>query len=200
MAEALSEDRLTADARPSLIQGKVFLPYPQGLAGWDAAPGEILETFVARDWIERDPLRPMLKVREHNGVSGVWLTRTVSRRLVALGLGAVSGSAHPPETIQSQSAAIEAAVGDDPSTQTRAKGSPATTASKYAQTIRQRLLARDPTLGSITERPGALSIPLRGPLLDGARRAGISETALRRALERLPNARPVEKGILTLGL
>jgi hypothetical protein len=39
-----------------------------------------------------------------------------------------------------------------------------------ARTIRQRLLARDPTLGPITERPGALSIPLRGPILDGARR------------------------------
>ncbi|WP_240906006.1 MobH family relaxase [Thiorhodococcus mannitoliphagus] len=200
LSEALSEDRLTADACPSLIQGKVFLPYPQGLAGWDAVPAEILETFVARDWIERDPLRPMLKVREHDGVSGVWLRRSVSRRLVALGLGADSVPSCPPETIQPQSAAIEAVVGDDPPNRTSAKGSPATTVTKYAQTIRQRLLARDPTLGVITERPGALSIPLRGPILDGARRAGISETALRRALERLPNARPVEKGILTLVL
>ncbi|WP_242482674.1 MobH family relaxase [Thiocystis violacea] len=200
LAQALAEDRLTADACPSLIQGKVFLPYPQGLAGWDAAPGEILETFVARDWIEHDPLRPMLKVREHDGVSGVWLRRTVSRRLVALGLGADSATSRPPETIQPQSVPTEATVGDDPSNRTSAKGPPATTATKYAQTIRQRLLARDPTLGPISERPGALSIPLRGPLLDGARRAGVSETALRRALERLPNARPVEKGILTLGL
>ncbi|EGV29595.1 Relaxase [Thiorhodococcus drewsii AZ1] len=200
LVEALVEDRLTADACPSLIQGKVFLPYPQGLAVRDAAPAEILETFVARDWIERDPLRPMLKVREHEGVSGVWLRRAVSRRLVALGLGADSVPSRLPETIQPQSAAIEAAVGDDPPNRTRAKGSPATTASKYAQTIRQRLLARDPTLGPITERPGVLSIPLRGPILDGAHRSGISETALRRALERLPNARPVEKGILTLGL
>ncbi|AFL73517.1 MobH family relaxase [Thiocystis violascens] len=203
LSEALSEDRLTADACPSLIQGRVFLPYPQGLAGWDAAPGEILETFVVRDWIERDPLRPMLKVREHEGVSGVWLRRAVSRRLVALGLGAVSVPSRPPETIPPQSVANEATVGDDPPNRTSAKGSPATTATtatKYAQTIRQRLLARDPTLGVITERPGALSIPLRGPILDGARRASVSETALRRALERLPNARPVEKGILTLGL
>ena len=200
LAEALAENRLTADARPSLIQNKVFLPYPQAMAGWRASPGEVLEALVVRDWIERDPLRPMLKVREHDGVSGVWLRRAVSRRLVALGLGVDSVPSRSPETIQPPSAANEATVGDDPPNRTRAKGFPATAATAYARTIRQRLLARDPTLGPITERPGALAIPLRGPILDGARRAGLSETALRRALERLPNARPVEKGLLTLGL
>ncbi|NEV64504.1 MobH family relaxase [Thiorhodococcus minor] len=200
LAEALEEDRLTADTHPSLIQGKVFLPYPQGLAGWEKPVAEVLDAFVARDWIERDPLRPLLKVRDHAGVSGVWLTRGVSRRLVALGLGASAVASPPPEPRLSEPDAHEAPVAAALASQTDTPARPPLSATDYARTIRQRLLARDPTLGSITERPGALSIALRGPILDGARRASLSETALRRALERLPNARPIEKGILTLGL
>ncbi|NEV64004.1 MobH family relaxase [Thiorhodococcus minor] len=200
LAEAWTEARLTADACPRPIQGKLFLPYPQGLAGWERTPAELLAALADRDWLERDPLRPLLKVREHDGVSGVWLTRGISRRLVALGLGDACATAYPPEPGAQDLSAGQAPVSEPPPARGDTTVRAPTTATDYARSIRQRLLARDPTLGPITECPGALAIPLRGPILDGARRAGISETALRRALERLPNARPVEKGILTLGL
>jgi len=187
LAEAFREHRLTSDAHPLRVRDRLFLPYPQAFSSTERKPAEQLELLVIQDWIERDPLRPLLKVREHEGRSGVWLTRTVSRRLMDLGVGSewVSGLAleQPPPDMPAQ-----------PSPE------PPTTATDYARSIRQRLLARDPTLGPIREQPGALSVPLRGPILEGARRAGLSEIALRRALERLPKAHPVTKGILTLGL
>ena len=130
----------------------------------------------------------------------MWLIRPVSRRLVALGLGTSAVPSPAPAITPPALEVDEARIGGLPSSPADTPSRPPLSATDYARTIRQRLLARDPTLGSITERPGALSIPLRGPILDGARRAGLSETALRRALERLPNAHPIEKGILTLGL
>ncbi|MBK5965591.1 relaxase [Thiocystis minor] len=202
LSAAIAQGRITLDALPNVVQGKVFLPYPQSLTGLDAPPTAILADLNARQWIACDPLKPMLTVRAHEGVAGVWLTREVSRHLLALGLDGTDVSPSP--------STINAVVTDtaDPAA-TFARITPAaslgvvppvTVASAYARGIRERLLARDPTLGPITESGQALSVALSGPILDGAKRAGISETALSRALERVPGAGPVTKGIFTLGL
>ncbi|WP_295402635.1 hypothetical protein [uncultured Thiocystis sp.] len=196
LAAASAQARLTLDALPSTVNGKVFLPYPQALTGFDTPPAAVLQDLVTRDWIERDPLKPMLKFRAHEGVSGVWLTREVSRHLLALGLDPpVAG--HPEPTLPAESTQSVAVATTVP---TACASAPATAATDYACVVRQRLLARDPALGPITERSNALSVSLRGPVLDGAKRAGLSETALLRALEKLPGMYPVAKGMITLGL
>jgi conjugal transfer pilus assembly protein TraI len=204
IAEALTEGRLTLDAQPTLIDGKLFLPYPQALTGLAVSPEAVLKDLVARHWIECDPLRPLLKLREQGGVTGLWLNREVSRPLLALGLGTPAMSDGCPPAAEAVAVTPSAAVTPtEPTAPDRAPVTHATTgrdAADYARHVRQRLLARDPALGPIVERPGALAIALRGPLLEEARRAGISEIALRRALEKLPGARPVEQGIFTLGL
>ncbi|MBK1717293.1 relaxase [Thiocystis violacea] len=202
LSAALTQGRLTLDAHPCAIKGQVFLPYPQALTGLDAPPAAVLADLDARQWIARDPLKPMLAVRAHEGVSGVWLTREVSRHLLALGLAetAVSPSLsalNPVVTAASDPAATPVL---SPPARPPGDASPGTVASAYARGIRERLLAHDPTLGPITQSAQALSVALTGPILDGAKRAGISETALSRALERVPGAGPVTKGRFTLGL
>ena len=149
LVEAQRQERLTATAQPSQVDGKLFLPYPQALSGFDTTAAEIREHLAARNWIERDPLRPLLELRDQAGVSGLWLTREVSRPLIVLGLGAPTAPASvPPVPLV---APVLLTPPDRPAVR-------ASTAADYALGIRQRLLARDPTLGPISERPGAQPI------------------------------------------
>ena len=196
LSAAIAEGRIALPALPITVKGKVFLPYPAALTGLDQPPEALLADLQARAWLVGDPLKPMLVLRNHDGVCGVWLTREVSRHLLALGLDPpVAG--HPEPTLPAESTQSVAVATTVP---TACASAPATAATDYACVVRQRLLARDPALGPITERSNALSVSLRGPVLDGAKRAGLSETALLRALEKLPGMCPVAKGMITLGL
>lgn len=201
LSAAIAEGRIALPARPLTVKGQVFLPYPAALTGLDQPPEALLADLQARAWLVGDPLKPMLVLRNHDGVCGVWLTREVSRQMLALGLDMPVAHADLPALAAPPSdAARSPAVAPSPRPARGLSGPLAdTTASAYARAIRERLLAHDVTLGPLEPRGQTLSVALKGPILDGAKRVGITDTALNRALANLPGAQVIE-GVLTLGL
>lgn len=201
LSAAIADGRIVLPALLSVVKDKVFLPYPAALTGLDHPPEVLLADLNARAWIIGDPLKPMLILRHHDSVCGVWLTRAVSRYVIALGLEMpvayadlpISDAAPPTPVLPSPVL---------PSPRPRGFASTFfvdTTASDYARAIHERLLAHDATLGPITQRGQTLSVPLMGPILDGAKRIAVTDIALRRALAKRPGA-SVRDGVLTLGL
>ena len=164
----------------------------------------VLDDLWTREWITRDPRRPLVRVRELDGVSGVLLTPAISERLLALRdttasarLGVSSRQRldrkAPPPAVLTPSATAKPRSRPAPPPSSR------TGAADYALALEQRLLARDPTLGPIQIHENALSVALHGPLLEGAKVAGIAEATLIRALRKRPQGR-VEQGRFILGL
>ncbi|WP_342449993.1 MobH family relaxase [Thiorhodococcus minor] len=193
------------EGQPRRIDGQLFLPYPQAFAGGEHAPGpeSILDDLWMRDWITRDPRRPLVRVRALDGVSGVLLTPAISERLLVLANPAASvavESCRPaPERKAPPSARSVSSATGTPRPRP-AKPAPARTgAADYALALEQRLLARDPALGPIQVHENALSVALHGPVLDGAKAAGIAEATLIRALRKRPRGQ-VEQGRFILGL
>ncbi|MBK1656372.1 relaxase [Allochromatium vinosum] len=189
--------------QPRWIDGQLFLPYPAGFVpdAHGPAAAAILDDLWARDWIARDPRRPLRRVRELEGVSGVLLTAAISGRLQALSArpaGATTPSAQPADVRTEAPSRRSAAAPPQPAhpaTATRRRSS----AADYARALEQRLLDRDPTLGPIQVHENALSVALPGAVLEGAKAAGIAEATLIRALRKHPRGR-VEQGRFVLGL
>ncbi|WP_342450219.1 MobH family relaxase [Thiorhodococcus minor] len=90
----VEEGSQPAEGQPRWIDGQCFLPYPHAFLGSeeDPDPERILDDLWARDWIARDPRRPLVRLRALDGVSGVLLTSAISERLLALGNPASSVS------------------------------------------------------------------------------------------------------------
>ncbi|NEX20291.1 relaxase [Thiorhodococcus mannitoliphagus] len=201
----VEEGRQPAEGQPRWIDGQCFLPYPHAFLGSedDPDPERILDDLWMRDWITRDPRRPLVRVRALDGVSGVLLTSAISERLLALGNPASSVSAEscrpaperdappPPKSMSSTT--------KKPRSRQATPARSRTGAAEYALALEQRLLARDPTLGPIQVHENALSVALHGPVLDGAKAAGIAEATLLRALRKRPRGQ-VEQGRFSLGL
>ena len=199
LSAAIADGRIALPALPSVVKGQVFLPYPAALTGLDQPPETLLADLKTRVWIALDALKPMLVLQNHEGICGLWLTRAVSRQVIALGLDlpvafGVPALADPVSDVPPPPVA-------SPPRPARVLGGPlaTTTAEAYARAIRERLLAHDATLGPIAQRGQTLSVPLKGAILDGAKRIQVTETALTRALANLPDAN-VKDGVLTLGL
>ena len=190
--------------QPRWIDGQLFLPYPAGFVpdAHGPAAAAILDDLWARDWIARDPRRPLRRVRELEGVSGVLLTAAISGRLQAL--SARPAGATPPsdqlEDVRTEapSRRSTAAAPPQPARPATATGR-RSSAADYARALEQRLLDRDPTLGPIQVHENALSVALPGAVLEGAKAAGIAEATLIRALRKHPRGR-VEQGRFVLGL
>lgn len=194
------------EGQPRRLDGQLFLPYPLAFAGGEGepSPAVVLDDLWTREWIIRDPRRPLVRVREQDGVSGILLTATISEHLLALGdsiAGAALSSGHRPAADRKMPSSIQSTP-STPATPPARPAKPASTrtgAADYALALEQRLLARDPTLGPIQVHENALSVALHGPVLDDAKAAGIAAASLLRALRKRPQVR-VEQGRLILGL
>lgn len=194
------------EGQPRRIDGQLFLPYPLAFAGGEGEPSPdvVLDDLWTREWIVRDPRRPLVRVREQDGVSGILLTATISEHLLALGdssAGAALSSGHRPAADRKVPSSLQSTP-SIPATPPARPAKPASTrtgAADYALALEQRLLARDPTLGPIQAHENALSVALHGPVLDDAKAAGIAAASLLRALRKRPQVR-VEQGRLILGL
>jgi conjugal transfer pilus assembly protein TraI len=190
--------------RPRWIDGQLFLPYPAGFVPNERGPAAaaILDDLWARDWIARDPRRPLRRVRELDGVSGVLLTAAISGRLQALNerpAGSTTPSDQPEDArTEAPSRRSAAAAPPRPARPATATGR-RSSAADYARALEQRLLERDPALGPIQVHENALSVALPGAVLEGAKAAGIAEATLIRALRKHPRGR-VEQGRFVLGL
>ncbi|EGV32697.1 Relaxase [Thiorhodococcus drewsii AZ1] len=202
----VEEGRQPPEVQPLWIDGQCFLPYPQAFLGSedDPDPERILDDLWARDWIARDPRRPLVRVRALDGVSGVLLTPAISERLLALGgpmmcVSMASSRPMPDRQARPPAAKSTGVATVKPRSRPSKPPSSRSGAADYALTLEQRLLARDPSLGAIQVHENALSVALHGPVLDGAKAAGIAEATLLRALRKRPRGQ-VEQGRFILGL
>lgn len=155
----------------ALVGSDVIVRYPDGIADYGNA-ADILNALSEAGWIELDPLAPMKKVREREGVRGLVLTDVAARAVVA---HAMAGAA-----------STEASSTGEARARGRRGGKPsADEVRKVARTMVEVIRAGDPTIGHEVEadQDGEWLRVDRGIISSFARDHSLSIATLRSALQ-----------------
>jgi hypothetical protein len=174
---------------------RLAIRFPQGLVGLEGTPPQLLDTLARAGLLETDPLAPLRRVRDLDGVQCAVLTAEAARRVEALTRHPLVGEAKPaPAPVPSRPPART----QPPRTSQRpTTGDPVTTA---ARTLLTRVRARDPQLpGGVTEADGRLTVgPQAIAWFTDTEATGITRYRLLRALGRLPDCRIAPDGGLSV--
>jgi conjugal transfer pilus assembly protein TraI len=172
----------------ALIGSDVIVRYPDAVAEY-GNPAEILNALSEADWIALDPISPVKKVREREGIRGLILAEKPAAAVIALSRAPTT---HAAATRKDLSATPSSAPSPSakPSEHRRQE---ATTeeAANHAATLVQLVRARDPPIqGGTSEEGGWLRVPrsVLSSYLD-AHPSATSLAQLRKAMEQRHDVR-----------
>jgi hypothetical protein len=170
---------------------RLAIRFPHGLAGLEGNPPQLLDTLARAGLLETDPLAPLRRVRDLDGIQCAVLTAEAARRVEVLAGRPLIGKTEPPPVPSPPQPTAPAQVPRP--AQPPAAEDPVTTA---ARTLLTHIRARDPRIpDGVTDADGWLTVgPAALAWFAETGAPGIARYRLLRALGRLPDCRIAADG------
>lgn len=182
MARDIAEGKRAWGEALALVGSDVIVRYPDAVAAY-GNPTEILNALSEADWIVLDPISPVKKVREREGIRGLVLAQKPAAAVIAL-------ARTPPARTDDPRNDLSATSPSGPSTGDRQETETQEIADQAA-TLVQLVRARDPQIqGGMSEEGGWLRVPrsVLSSFLD-AHPGAASLAQLRKAMEQRHDVR-----------
>ena len=178
----------------ALVSNEVIIRYPDAIAAY-GNPAEILNALSEAEFIALDPMAPVKKVREREGVRGLVLAQKPAAAVIALAHVSTTRTpnAPPPEDARdAESARLPYApsLNDQPAG-CQQRNATIEEAASHAKVLVQFVRARDPQItGDVSEDGGWLRVPrsVLSSFLDAHGNA-TSLAQLRKAIEQRHDVR-----------
>nr|WP_269456950.1 MobH family relaxase [Sulfurifustis variabilis] len=141
----------------ALVGSDVIVRYPDAVAAY-GNPTEILNALSEADWIVLDPISPVKKVREREGIRGLVLAQKPAAAVIALARTLPARTADPRNDL-SATPPHASSTGDQPAGH-RGRETATEEVADQAETLVRLVRARDPQIGGgMSEEGGWLRLP-----------------------------------------
>mgnify|MGYP000200344910 CR=1 FL=1 len=188
MARDIAKGKRAWGEALALVGSDVIVRYPDAVAAY-GDPTEILNALSEADWIVLDPISPVKKVREREGIRGLVLAQKPAAAVIALARTPTARTAEPQKDL-SATPPPASSTGDPPAGHRREETA-AEEAANQAEILVQLMRARELQVqGVMSEEGGWLRVSrsvLRS-FLD-AHPSATSLTELRKAMEQRHDVR-----------
>jgi conjugal transfer pilus assembly protein TraI len=182
MARDIAEGKRAWGEVLALVGPDLMVRYPDAVAAY-GDPAEILNALSEADWIVLDPISPVKKVREREGIRGLVLAQKPAAAVIALTRTPPARTANPRNDLSATSPS-RPSPGDSQETETQE-------IAEQAATLVQLVRTRDPQIqGGMSEEGGWLRVPrsVLSSFLD-AHPGAASLAQLRKAMEQRHDVR-----------
>jgi conjugal transfer pilus assembly protein TraI len=157
MARDIAEGKRAWGEVLALVGADVMVRYPDAVAAY-GDPAEILNALSEADWIVLDPISPVKKVREREGIRGLVLAQKPAAAVIALARTPTARAAEPQKDL-SATPLPASSTGDQPAGHRREETA-AEEAANQAEILVQLVRARNLQVqGVMSEESGWLRVP-----------------------------------------